>query len=148
MPADGAADAPKPSLTIIEPSIDHFEAFWAVVPKRVAKGAARKAYISALKRSDAATILAGMVRYASSRKGQDANFTAHPATWLNADRWADEAGSIPEPRQEVDRLMTWADSIRTGKDFLCRNIPSTAAREMVQRGLVTQDQCKRVGVPL
>lgn len=45
-----------------------------------------------------------------------------------------------------DRLMTWAEYIRTGKDFLCRNIPSTAAREMVQRGLVTQDQCKRVGV--
>ncbi len=59
-----------------------------------------------------------------------------------------KAETVTQPKPQTDRLAIWADSIRTGKDFLCRNIPSTAAREMVQRGLVTQDQCKRVGVPL
>ncbi len=59
-----------------------------------------------------------------------------------------KAETITKPAPASDRLTTWAEYIRTGKDFLCRNIPSTAAREMVQRGLVTQDQCKRVGVPL
>jgi hypothetical protein len=47
-----------------------------------------------------------------------------------------------------DRLTTWADAIRSGRDFLCRNIPSTAARELVHRGLVTPDQCRKAGVPL
>jgi hypothetical protein len=47
-----------------------------------------------------------------------------------------------------DRLTTWAEAIRSGKDFLCRSIPSTAARELVQRGVVTAEQCKRVSLTL
>ena len=53
----------------------------------------------------------------------------------------------PSPKQ-VDKLATWADAIRSGRDFLCRNIPSTAARELVQRGMVTPDQCRKAGVAL
>ena len=60
----------------------------------------------------------------------------------------EEAAAMPKPSPATDRLATWADSIKTGKDFLCRNIPSTAARELVQRGIVTVDQCKRAGVAL
>ena len=59
-----------------------------------------------------------------------------------------EASAMPKPAPQVDRLAIWADSIRSGRDFLCRSIPSTAAREMVQRGLVTAEQCKRAGVAL
>jgi hypothetical protein len=47
-----------------------------------------------------------------------------------------------------DRLSKWAESIKTGKPYLCKDIPSTAARELVAAGLVTPDQCKRVSVPL
>lgn len=57
--------------------------------------------------------------------------------------------SITLPQQGVtDRLATWADAIRSGKDFLCRNIPSTAARELVRAGAVTPEQCRKVSVPL
>lgn len=57
--------------------------------------------------------------------------------------------SVTLPQKGVtDRLATWAETIRSGRDFLCRNIPSTAAREMVARGMVTQDQCRRAGVNL
>ena len=142
---------PEPYPEEIDKSIskeDGFEAFWAMVPKRVAKATARKAYTAALKRTDAATILAGMVRYAASRKGQDASFTAHPSSWLNADRWADETGAPPEPVSEVDKLTAWANAIMTGKDYLCRAIPASAARELVFQGKVTQDQCKQAGVAL
>ncbi len=48
----------------------------------------------------------------------------------------------------TDKLATWAEAIRSGKDYLCRSIPSTAARELVQMGAVTQEQCKRVSVTL
>lgn len=60
-----------------------------------------------------------------------------------------KAESVALPQKGVtDRLAVWADAIRSGKDFLCRNIPSTAARELVQSGAVTPEQCKRVSVPL
>jgi len=52
---------------------------------------------------------------------------------------------LPQVKKD-DRLSVWAEAIRTGKDYLCRNIPSTGARELVQRGLVTQDQCRRLRV--
>lgn len=70
-----------------------FDAFWAVYPRRVAKRAARKAWDQATKRAPAGVIFAGAERY-RDQLGRDPTFTAHPATWLNADRWADE----PMPR--------------------------------------------------
>lgn len=54
----------------------------------------------------------------------------------------------PSQKGVTDRLQTWAEAIRSGKDYLCRNIPSTAARELVQSGVVTKDQCRRVSVTL
>jgi hypothetical protein len=57
-------------------------------------------------------------------------------------------GVTPLQKGVTDRLDAWAESIRSGKDFLCRNIPSTGARELVRRGIVTHDQCRRAGVVL
>lgn len=70
---------------------DQFEEFWSVVPKKVAKPAARKAFKAAAKKSKPSIIIEAMRNYAAARAGQDPTFTAHPATWLNAERWADEA---------------------------------------------------------
>jgi hypothetical protein len=52
-----------------------------------------------------------------------------------------------QPKKD-DRLTIWAEAIRSGKDYLCRNIPATGARELVQQGAVTPDQCRRAGVAL
>lgn len=60
-----------------------------------------------------------------------------------------KAESVTLPQKGVtDRLGAWADAIRSGKDFLCRNIPSTAARELVRSGAVTAEQCKKVSIAL
>jgi uncharacterized protein YdaU (DUF1376 family) len=75
---------------------DGFEEFWAVVPRKVAKAAAAKAYRAAIKQTDAKTLLDGMARYAASRKGEDPQYTSHPATWLNAGRWSDHAAHQPK----------------------------------------------------
>jgi len=77
----------------IEPSL--FDTFWKTYPKRIAKGAAQKAWATALKSASAEDIIAGASRYANDRK-RDPNFTAHPATWLNAQRWLDEAPTATE----------------------------------------------------
>lgn len=72
-------------------STPHFIQFWEAYPRKTAKRAAQKAHASALKRSPPAEILAGAERYATERADEDQKFTAHASTWLNADRWRDEA---------------------------------------------------------
>lgn len=67
-----------------------FEEFWRLYPPRrnSSKSDARKAYARALKDgADSADILAGAKAYADDRRGQDQQYTAHAATWLNGKRW-------------------------------------------------------------
>lgn len=72
-------------------SQERFEQFWQTYPRRTAKRSAERAYAQALARASPEEILSGAKRYARERHGQDVRYTAHPATWLNADRWKDEA---------------------------------------------------------
>lgn len=80
---------------------DAFEKWWARVPLKVGKGQARKAYKAALKKASADELLAGIVRYAAERADQPSKYTAHPATWLNGERWNDEPAA---PRDDDGRL--------------------------------------------
>lgn len=67
-----------------------FDEFWSHCPKKVGKDAARKAFDKARKRTDAATITAGMTRYATDPNLPERQFIPDPSTWLNAGRWDDE----------------------------------------------------------
>jgi hypothetical protein len=69
---------------------DRFDEFWQSYPRRIAKLAALKAWNKSLKHDTADNIIAGALRFARQRAGQDPKFTPHPATWLNAGRWMDE----------------------------------------------------------
>lgn len=77
----------------IPPADAAFDRFWTVYPRREAKAAARKAWARAIKRANPNRIIAGAQRYRDDSQ-RDPKFTAHPATWLNADRWDDD----PLPR--------------------------------------------------
>lgn len=48
----------------------------------------------------------------------------------------------------VAQLDTLAERIKSGKPYLCRDISATTARAMVQMGLVSEQECRAVGVPL
>ncbi len=74
------------------------EDFWTAYPRKVGKPAALKALSSALRKTDFATIMTGVRRYASERSGQDPNFTKHPGPWLNGEHWADEPTPRPSSR--------------------------------------------------
>ena len=85
-----------------------FDRFWSVYPRKVGKGVARKAWSKALKETSAEQIISGAEQYAKERAAQDPKYTAHPSSWLAAERWTDE----PDPefrggsRAEVsDRLF-------------------------------------------
>lgn len=81
---------------------DGFEEFWQAVPRKVAKDKARPAYVKALRKTDARTLIEAMRRYAQSRIGEDPQYTAHPASWLNAGRWQDEPPPQVAPRGNAD----------------------------------------------
>lgn len=79
-----------------------FAAFWMAYPRKIAKGAAIRAYSKALRLTTPVELLAAATRYATERQGQDEKFTAHPASWLNAQRWEDEA-----PAPTTDPVKAW-----------------------------------------
>lgn len=74
-----------------------FDDFWEAYPRKVGKGAARTAYVKALRKTDAATILAAVYTYVAAAPTTE---WAHPTTWLNQERWLDEYGT--EPPAKVD----------------------------------------------
>lgn len=81
-----------------------FDRFWSLYPRKVGKGAARRAWAAAVRRAEegAASILAGITVQTSLDRfdtREDGRFIPHPATWLNADRWLD--GMEPEPAETL-----------------------------------------------
>lgn len=103
--ADGATTATvtgrqsRPKNHPLEPSLKHhFDVFWSVYPRKVAKQAAFKAFLKALEVATAEEICAGARRYADD-PNRSPSYTAHAATWLNAHRWGDE----PLPPRELSK---------------------------------------------
>lgn len=73
-------------------SAAEFDEFWALYPRKVNKAKARTAFARALKRADLSVILAALRE--QSKGWTDPQFVPHPTTWLNGDRWADEAPAV------------------------------------------------------
>jgi hypothetical protein len=70
-----------------------FLTFWAAYPRRVGKQDAIKALVKARRMASLEAILSGIEVLKREVAGKDPKFTPHPATWLNAGRWEDEAAS-------------------------------------------------------
>lgn len=86
---------PDPTRPIKKATADTskpFAEFWAVYPRKDDKRNAQAAFDRALKRATADAIIAGARAYAAD-PNREASFTKHPATWLNADAWAN--GPLP-----------------------------------------------------
>lgn len=67
-----------------------FPEWYAAYPKHIGRGQAEKAYRQALKKTEAPILLSAARRFAASCAGKDPQFIAHPATWLNGERWLDD----------------------------------------------------------
>lgn len=79
-----------------------FERFWQTYPRKAAKGAARRAWAKAVRIAAPEEILDAATRYAQD-PNRDESFTAHPATWLNGERWLDS--SLPARETTSDRRV-------------------------------------------
>lgn len=93
-----------------------FDVWYQAYPRHEGRGLAEKAYRTALKATDAATLLTAAHRFRKLRSTEDPKFTPLPATWLNGQRWLDEpngTGGDPEPATESgwqDRLRVFRES--------------------------------------
>jgi hypothetical protein len=95
----GRLSRPKnlPIETPLEPPKE-FDLFWTIYPLKVGKKKAQEAFKKALTETDMATLIAGATRYAEDPNRVEA-YTAHPTTWLNGGRWADQ----PLPERELSK---------------------------------------------
>lgn len=73
----------------METELNGFDEFWKAYPRRVGKQEALKMYKRTLKLTTPEHIIKAAKKYAAERAGQDAQFTKHPGSWLNAGRWGD-----------------------------------------------------------
>lgn len=104
-PSDTTVPMPKPKPRRALPEgwpVDGFDRWWAVYPRRTAKGDAEKAFATAARRGDVtfSDLMAATTRFA--RSPPDAQFTPHPATWLNGKRYLDEPDTIHRASQRPD----------------------------------------------
>ncbi len=67
-----------------------FDAWYSSYPRKEAKGAARKAFKAALKKTDIETLHRGLTAYKASIQGKEKTYIALPGSWLNAERWEDD----------------------------------------------------------
>lgn len=77
-----------------------FDDFWKHYPRKLNRGAAKKAWMAAVKKANPADIIAAVSEYATLVAGKDPQFIPHGSTWLNGERWSDEEETgPPEPKR-------------------------------------------------
>jgi len=141
-PDTGRLLRPKnlPLETPLEPPVEiikadtQFDLFWKIYPLKVGKAAAQKAWVKASAETDPDLIISGALRYAQD-PNRNPSFTAHPTTWLNAARWADDPlppreMTIEEKRaQEALQAKLRAEQERLAADAWRAEIAEAEARK-------------------
>jgi len=85
----------KSSTRPVSPDAE-FDRWYSAYPRKIDKGHARTAFKAARKKTDLETLVNAAEQFALHSRGTDPKFLAYPATWLNGERWEDEA-----PQQTV-----------------------------------------------
>lgn len=105
------AVVPAPSTVDVE-----FEAWYAVYPRHVARARALKAYRTARKRVSAETILDGLRAQVGGLEARPMDKRPHPTTWLNQERWADDAEhAVPAIVASGGRRNYFAETTLNGR---------------------------------
>jgi hypothetical protein len=68
-----------------------FDEWWAIVPKKVDKGHAERSYRKALTKTTHETLMEATRNLVGWNALGPRQYIPNPATWLNGERWADEA---------------------------------------------------------
>ena len=109
-----------------------FQTFWELYPKKVAKGAAIKAWqkLNQAEQTEAIEALPNHLKYWKV-KGTDKEFIPYPATWLNQMRYLDELDF--EPTKPKKPALPWYSTdeltLAKGREL---NILAYAGESMAQ----------------
>lgn len=83
-----------PTVEVVDDVDLWFGEFWKLYPRKVAKANAEKAFKKKCKDEQTYTaIMRGLQNYVTACKGKDPQYIAHPATWINGERWNDEVST-------------------------------------------------------
>lgn len=88
---EGGDEPEKPDP---QPQVEHlFVEWWKTYPRRINKREAHRAYAKAVKVCTPAVLLDRAEEFAAAMHatGQEHQYIAHPATWLNGERWRDDS---------------------------------------------------------
>lgn len=91
-----------------ERTISEFERFWEIYPKKTDKGAARRAFTTAIRKADVELIITKAKAYAEDPNLPQKQFIKYPASWLNAEAW----NNPPLPKRkktDLKALEEWAN---------------------------------------
>ena len=114
-----------------------FDLFWKIYPLKVGKSAAKKAWDKAITQEGQDIIINGALRYAQD-PNRHPSYTAHPSTWLNAGRWADD----PLPQREISPDEKRAQEVESGR------LKAERDRKASEAWLAEQEELKRNAVPM
>jgi hypothetical protein len=91
-------DQPKADRVVVD---DGFETFWTAYPRKVGKGAARKAWAKIRPKNGTREAILNAIaaqRNSDQWRKEGGQFIPHPATWLGQSRWEDS----PDASTEMD----------------------------------------------
>lgn len=69
-----------------------FDAFWVAYPNKKGKGAAKKAFDKAIRKTDINTMLKAIAKQINTSQWtkEGGKYIPYPSTWLNQERWSDK----------------------------------------------------------
>jgi len=108
-----------------------FETFWEAYPRKVGKGAAKKKFNAAIKKTTLDAMFSALEAQKQSEQWQRDNgqYIPHPATWLNQERWDDETNaSIANVNTVNEELKKYAEDYISA----CKNADDCAKRVVKQ----------------
>ena len=121
--------------------LSDFEVFWALVPRRVGKKAAERAWRAVERRGESQDAIDGMRAYAQAfaRSGTELKYVPHPSTWLNRRRWEDDLAAVfPSQKPQVTEWEQKAAQMGYDLSAL-KNSPQIAAQRFEEnRKEITQ----------
>lgn len=155
---------PEPQFTrTIEPSgtvrdkrsiDDLFLEFWHAFPHRNGVMQKRKQcrlkFGAAVKRGvDPLRIIAAAKSYRGDKQVRE-GFGRGPEPWLNQEGWDDEAAqpSATGGRDPEEVMQAQVSAIKSGREYMTRDIPASTARALIEQNLVTPEECRRAGVTI
>ena len=109
---DGGASAVAEKASVYE---QRFDEFWKYYPKKIGKGAARKAFV---KRKPSQSLTKKMIDAVEKQKKsaqwqkEKGQFIPNPSTWINQERWEDEV-EIKTTSQKPSRPASGINGMST-----------------------------------